>query len=42
MDRELLKKRIDAAVEELGDELVEFAQGFFRIPTQNPPGNNYW
>ena len=41
MERQELIQKIDAAVEELTDELVGFACRVFRIPTQNPPGNNY-
>ncbi len=37
---ELLKK-IDKAVENQEDELIEFLQGLIKIPTENPPGNNY-
>lgn len=41
MERQELIQKIDAAVEELTDELVGFACRVFGIPTQNPPGNNY-
>ena len=41
LDHSELTKRIDQAVESLSDELVQFACTIFRIPTQNPPGNNY-
>lgn len=41
MERQELLKRIDAAVEELEGELIDFACEIFAIPTQNPPGNNY-
>ena len=41
MERQELIQKIDAAVEELTDELVVFACRVFGIPTQNPPGNNY-
>ena len=41
MERKELIERIDRAVEELSDELVDFAIRLFSIPTQNPPGNNY-
>ncbi|MBQ1407694.1 MAG: ArgE/DapE family deacylase [Eubacterium sp.] len=41
MERKELIEKIDRAVEELSDELVDFAIRLFSIPTQNPPGNNY-
>ena len=34
-------RRIDAAVEAMGEELVEFLRDIVRIPTENPPGRNY-
>ena len=36
-----LAEKIDNAVESLEQEMIDFAQGLFRIPTQVPPGNNY-
>ncbi len=41
MDRDILVKKIDEAVESLRDELTAFACEIFSIPTQNPPGYNY-
>lgn len=41
MDRQVVADKIDAAVEELDKELVDFACEIFSIPTQNPPGYNY-
>lgn len=41
MDRQEVIAQIDRAVEDLTDELVNFACTVFSIPTQNPPGNNY-
>ena len=41
MERNELVSRIDRAVEELHQELVDFACEIFAIPTQNPPGYNY-
>ncbi len=41
MEKELLVKKIDDAVEALSDKLVDISCTLFGIPTQNPPGNNY-
>lgn len=41
MDRALLVKKINDAVDSLEQELIDFAVEIFSIPTQNPPGNNY-
>lgn len=41
MTREELVRKIDAAVEALAPEYIAFLQDLCRIPTQNPPGNNY-
>ncbi|MDO5141046.1 MAG: ArgE/DapE family deacylase [Eubacteriales bacterium] len=41
MERQILVKKIDEAVESLRDELTAFACEIFAIPTQNPPGYNY-
>ncbi len=41
MKRDVLAQKIDAAVESLHQELVDFACEIFAIPTQNPPGYNY-
>ena len=34
-------RSISAAVDEMGEELVEFLQEIVRIPTENPPGRHY-
>lgn len=41
MERDVLAQKIDTAVENLHQELVDFACEIFVIPTQNPPGYNY-
>lgn len=41
MERDLLIKKINDAVESLDQTLIDFAVDIFSIPTQNPPGNNY-
>ncbi|WZL71655.1 ArgE/DapE family deacylase [Clostridiaceae bacterium 35-E11] len=41
MDYKEMSAAIDEAVENLEDELVEFAREIIRIPTENPPGENY-
>lgn len=40
-DYKKIKELINNSVEELEDELIRFAQALVRIPTENPPGNNY-
>lgn len=41
MDREKIKQKIERAVSEMAEEIVEFGRQIVRIPTENPPGNNY-
>lgn len=41
MEKDLLIRKIDNAVENLEQTLINFALDIFSIPTQNPPGNNY-
>ncbi len=41
MEYKNIEKLIDKAVEDLEDELVEFASKIVSIKTENPPGENY-
>ncbi len=36
-----MKQRIEEALEGYREELVKFAQDLIKLPTQNPPGENY-
>ena len=36
-----VQDRISKSVEEIADEMIDFLQGLVRIPTVNPPGENY-